>query len=554
MARILGIRGWTVGCVLVLLASACGGSSTPSTERSSGASDADERTEQVAEEPTATAVPAPTATVVPEPTATPEPTPTPNPDIDGDGVVNEADDFPEDPARAVALVSAFPLVDGVNQLDESLPSVQGLREIQALVLAGDTDSSRLGEVFAPSFLQSFTAATVAQVIDQTGTAAGETWEVVDVRAVTEWWLWVQMGDPANAAKPTQLVRVGLDPNTNLINEFAVNDWRLGLGAQQYPADRTKSLDAVIEDLSTKTDLVGVLVADVSADGCSAIAAHNEDIPLGTASVYKQWVLGAAATEIEAGRLDPTQLVNFTPGEYMSGGALTTGQFASSIDLTLQQAANLMMNRSDNGATDMVERTVGRPAAWEFVATSGHTDPDILNPIIGIRDYDHLYSSVSPAQVGEFLNGTEEEQEAFVVDVLDPLGPIRLGIFGNQNTREYTWQASPTDICETMATLANRFSPDSAAGQFIDEAFSGEAALFGVRNEWDRVWYKGGSIPGGGPGLNVILTHATLVQSNDGRAHAIIVMFNSDAGFSTDPLQFEAASLMSRIHELLVLGN
>lgn len=559
----MGKRTWSrtvlaVMAAVAILATGCGGSSEATSNASSASSASAERDSEavaddsLAPEPSATPVPEPSPTpeptVTPEPTTTPVPTPTPNPDVDGDGVLNEEDDFPDDPSRSAALVSQFPVVDGVSQLDESLPSVQAMRQIQAVVLADETNEDALRAVLAPGGVP---VAAAVDVLDQVRVQSGGVWEVIDVRAVTEWWLWIQMGDPVVTSRGTHLLRIGVNPNTGLIDVISVNPWSAGLTAQQYATDRAKTLDEVVADLATKTEFVGVLVADVTADGCTTLAGHNEDVPLNTASVYKQWSLGAAAAEIEAGRLDPAQIVSFVPGEFMVSGSRATGQFESTFELTLQQAANLMMNLSDNGATDVVERTVGRAAAWDFVEASGHSDPDILNPILGIRDYNNLFSSVTPSQVDRYVTGTEEEQQAFLNNVLDPLAPNGLGTNANQNVREYSWRSSPNDICETMATLAFDFAPDSAAGQFIDEAYSGEAFLFGVRNEWDRVWYKGGGIPGTQPETNVVLTHANLVQSNDGRAHAVIVMFNADQGFSNNPLGFEAASLMSRIHELLV---
>lgn len=493
-------------------------------------------------------------TAIPEPTTAPGPTQVSDPDRDNDGVLNETDDFPDDATRSVALVSQFPLVGGINQLDENLPSVQALRQLQAVVLEDQTDLAALESIFAPSFLQTAAAAELVGFLDEARSSSQGTWEVVDVRSVTQWWLWVQLGDPAAPTQPTHLLRVGVDPNTGLINEAAINNWFLGLQTQQYQADRGKQLGDVVNDLATKSQFVGVLVAEVSSTGCRTIAGHNEDVPLGTGSIYKQWVLGAAATEINAGRLEREQVVTFAPGEFMIAGALTTSQFASTFHLTLQQAANLMMNRSDNGATDMVERIVGRQAGWDFVENSGHTEPDLLNPMIGVRDYDHLYSSVSQEQVNEYVGGTEDAQEAFILDVLEPLGPTSRGMYSNSDAREFSWQASPLDICETGATLATSFAPNSPAGMFIDEAYSGEVALFGVRNEWERTWSKGGGIPGSTPGTRVVFTNSYLVQSNSGEAFSVVIMLNSEEGFKLDSVEIEVASLTSRIFEILAAGE
>ncbi|MEO5625893.1 MAG: hypothetical protein ABIQ70_07795, partial [Dokdonella sp.] len=67
----------------------------------------------------------------------------------------------------------------------------------------------------------------------------------------------------------------------------------------------------------------------------------------------------------------------------------------------------------------------------------------------------------------------------------------------------------------------------------------------VRNAWDRVWYKGGSLSGG-DGYHV-LTHAWMVQKNGQDAYVVIAMSNSDSG-GID--QYKVQSITGRILQLV----
>ena len=518
-----------------LVAAACGGGGSGEAE------DAGETT---------TTSSAPTSTTAGEPEGEPEPAaPEEDPDRDGDGVLNDDDEFPDDATRTVGLTAVFPVVDGVFQLPEDQPSVQAYRALEALVRAPELDVDAAHALFDRAVFPDAgqIAAGFATVVPQ----LPETWDVIDVRAVTPWWMWVMIGDPGSAGGPVALVRIGLDPNSGLINEFSMNPFARGLNGVIYAADRQLDTAGVMAAIDGRTSLVAALVARVEHDGCDVIAGVNEALVLNTASVYKLWVLGAAAELVTEGSLSPDETISFAPGEFMSGGARTTGQFTSPIDLTAQATADLMMGQSDNGATDLLERRVGREAMWDYVDRSGHTQPELLNPIIGIRDYDHLFGSVPQSQVDAFVSGTEDEQRQILLEVIEPLGAVRAGGFGNPNVLDYTWKASPVDICEAMATMRSANPNGSPGAAFIDQAFGAESAIFGIREHWDRVWYKGGGIPSFQPNSNVIFTHASLVESDEHGAYAVITMFNDPVGFSMENLPFEAQSWMARLHQILV---
>jgi hypothetical protein len=75
----------------------------------------------------------------------------------------------------------------------------------------------------------------------------------------------------------------------------------------------------------------------------------------------------------------------------------------------------------------------------------------------------------------------------------------------------------------------------------------QAAQPGIRNEWERVWYKGGSLTSGATG-NHVLTNAWMLQKDgESRPWVVVALANdSNGGIEIGPIQ----SLTSRIIELV----
>ncbi|NOX31947.1 MAG: serine hydrolase [Actinobacteria bacterium] len=282
--------------------------------------------------------------------------------------------------------------------------------------------------------------------------------------------------------------INTDPNTGQISNFQASPSRLGLGTWQYAKDTALSIDQADVMFGDAVPNASILVADVTSNGCLPIAGHQQTVRRGIASLYKTWILGALATAVESGEILLDQIVTFAPGEYITAGANTTGQFEGVVEMTVQDAANLMMNVIDNGATDVLHELLGAAAVNDFARSSGHTNPDTLTPLLTVSQFAHLFGTVSSAQVDIFTGD--------------------------------------------------------------DEAFGGEVFLFGLRHQWDRIWYKGGGHPGFATGTFLVRSDGWLVENNDGRAFAVIAMYNPDEEISDNPFVFDIQSLYARIHQLL----
>jgi hypothetical protein len=109
----------------------------------------------------------------------------------------------------------------------------------------------------------------------------------------------------------------------------------------------------------------------------------------------------------------------------------------------------------------------------------------------------------------------------------------------------SWRASPLDICAAFAAL--RRSPGgSEAFKVVDRAMGAGVAQPNVRGQWDRAWYKGGSLSSGGAGFNV-LTHAWFLEDAERDPFVVIAMSNASAG-GID--QFFVQSVTGRILQLV----
>ena len=83
-------------------------------------------------------------------------------------------------------------------------------------------------------------------------------------------------------------------------------------------------------------------------------------------------------------------------------------------------------------------------------------------------------------------------------------------------------------------------------KLVDTALGAGVAQPNIRNLWDRVWYKGGSLSDGTNGFNV-LTHAWLLEKKDSDPYVVIAMTNDRSGGIDG---FKVQSITSRIIELL----
>jgi hypothetical protein len=215
---------------------------------------------------------------------------------------------------------------------------------------------------------------------------------------------------------------------------------------------------------------------------------------------------------------------------------------------LADLAILMMGISDNTATDLLHERVGRALIGEVIRDFGVALPEVLTPLLGVSEQFHLLYSFPLEVAQSYVDGSEAFQQQFLEEQIEPLGSLvgdPLPYFNIPLLTSGTWRASPLDVCRAYANL-RRLPQGSDAIAVVDRALGAQAAQPEVRNAWDRVWYKGGSLRVSTTELRV-LTHAWMLENAGDAPYVVVAMSNNESG-NID--EFAVQSITGRILELV----
>lgn len=434
----------------------------------------------------------------------------------------------------------FPRVDGEFQLPPG-PTTDQLAWILSELATGETTTpEEIAAHFDPSFgvpvgdLQNF-----FQTLRTTWPDA----IVRDVVAVTPVLVTVVIEKPDGTLPFGFLNLHAHYSGAHGILQFSVSNY---FGSTQYPEDQNLDLAAATAKFATLSGMPALLVGRIGANGdCSAIADLNASSLRATASIFKIWVLGGVASDIASGNLALDDAVPLVASEIAPGGTINDEPLGTEFPVI--DLARLMLGISDNTATDHLHEVAGRARIDAFVDASGVADPNVLKPLLNISEQFHLFFSFSLDTSVAYVDGTESYQQQFIDTEIMPLGPYAPGTGAYNNVGLFTsgsWRASPFDICHAFAKHL-RQPQGSDAAYLVDQALGAQSAQPEVRNAWDRVWYKGGSLSAA-DGFHV-LTHAWLLQNTGDDPYVVIAMSNSDGGAIDE---YKVQSITGRILQLV----
>lgn len=319
------------------------------------------------------------------------------------------------------------------------------------------------------------------------------------------------------------------------------------GTVMFPVDQSLTLDQAADKVLTLSTAGAMVIARAHPNGsCTTVTGRNETTARATGSVFKNWVVGGVARGIMAGTLSPTENLTMTSSILAPGG--TVNGEPVNTQFPVNELTTLMQGISDNTATDMLLNRVGRAPVESLVVDWGMPAPPSPNPLLpfmGISQNFQLFRSFPLATAQNWLTLTEAQQESFFTASILPLGNTFGAFFHEALLTQVTWRASPIDICRAYAGLRFRTYAGSDAFRVVDRAMSASAAQPNVRAEWDRVWYKGGSLASGSFGFHV-LVHTWLLEDAGRDPYVVVVMGNSDGGGINE---FNTQSVAGRLLQL-----
>ena len=445
----------------------------------------------------------------------------------------------EDPA----LTNRFPLLDGAVALpdDDAGRQFQWLLDLTAR--AEPATDEEIRERFAQGSIDEVGIDTVRGLLDDFQTQYPE----------------AKLTDPIGIT-PSQIVGLITARDRReafVVVEFSIDEGKIttlqsafygfGAGSVVTGPDRQLDLQGAANQFGSLSSLPGLLVARIDEnDQCQPLVERSADVPRSIASIFKIYILGGVADALDDGSLFHDEIVPLDGAKQVPGGPLFDEP--AGLEFTLDELATLMMGTSDNTATDMLLALSGRNRFSGLHAAYGHAMPNLMSPQLGISEQFHLFFSFPENEARTYVNGSEAFQRDFLRDRIVPLGSSATGGGGFFNEAlfvEGAWMASPMDICGAFARH-RQHAPGSDAALLVERALQSQAAQPNVREHWDRVWYKGGSLVSGANGL-LVLTHAWLLE-REGEQPIVVAAFSNDLGGGIDG--FAVQSVLGRILELV----
>ncbi|MBO9713665.1 serine hydrolase [Sphingomonas sp.] len=289
----------------------------------------------------------------------------------------------------------------------------------------------------------------------------------------------------------------------------------GFGLSSLVA-RAASVDEVVKQIAALPGLTGFAFATLG-DGAPRIdAARNADTPLAIGSAFKLTILAELVREVNAGERhwDDKETLD---GTQLPGGAYVF--YPKGAEVTIRELAGKMISISDNSATDILLRTLGREKVEAMMPVVGVADPARNRPFLSTLE---MFKLKGIAGLDARWLATDEAGRRAMLAEVDaaPVTSIRTDLFRDGkpiHVDTIEWYYSPADLVRVMDWLRR----NTASGPGAEaRAILGKNPGIGPASagRWQYVGYKGGSEPG-------VLNLTLLLQGKDGSWHVLTASWN-----------------------------
>jgi len=306
------------------------------------------------------------------------------------------------------------------------------------------------------------------------------------------------------------------------------------------AAREASLDAILAALATLPGTTGFALARLGGAAPATILAREPDRAFAIGSAFKLVILSELVREVTAGERHWDDLVTLD-GTPLPGGLYAAKPTGTTV--SIRELATQMISVSDNSATDILLRTLGREKVEAMLPVVGFHAAARDRPFLSTLDMFKLKGVAGGALGARYLALDEKGRRALIEGEVrnTPVSAIDPKLFANgkpQSIDTIEWFASPLDLVRVMDWLRrNTETGPAAEARAILAKNSGVGPA--VAGAWRFLGYKGGSEPG-------VINMTFLLQGKDGGWYALAGSWN-DTATQVDDSRF--ASLMGRAVEL-----
>jgi beta-lactamase class A len=384
--------------------------------------------------------------------------------------------------------------------------------------------------FSAHVLAQLTKERLAAVIAQIAASRGAPGAVLGIEPLTPWSAIVRL---RFGAKDVARIELGVDPsaphrvNTLLIRGFEVPE---------------QSLDQVAATIRALPGKTGFAIAKLGSGAPQLLRQHNPDAPLAIGSAFKLVILAELIRATNAGER------NWDDRITLDGSVLPAGGYRAKpagTQVPLRELATQMISVSDNSATDVLLKALGREKVEAMMPVLGIADPARNRPFLSTMELFKLKGFAEGDFPGRYLAKDEAGKRAMLNGEIANALPIAirptLFIDGKPAMIEtLEWFASPADLVRVMDWLRRHSEgPKGADARAILSKNPGIAP--DSAGKWQWVGYKGGSEPG-------VLNLTLLLQARTGDWYALTAGWNDPTQAVDDT---RLIGLITKAAELLV---
>jgi beta-lactamase class A len=432
-----------------------------------------------------------------------------------------------DTANEATSTTAATTSSSLADLDVSLlpDTPAGEQLVWALTAAADAPDDELEARFAPSFLASVPVPQLREGITSIGISSID--EVVSSTPT-------ELAVLVTSAQGSLLVTINVEPTS----PHLITGLRADPGELPEAPSTWEGVKQLLEDAG---DVTSFLAAEVAADGSvDPIEQFGaaDAVPLG--SGFKIYVLGALVQAVADGDIAWTDELTITAElKSLPSGELQDRPDGSTV--TVQEAAEHMIQISDNTATDMLIDRLGRERVEAMlpVMGMGNDSQSRTLPFMTTRELFTLKWGSPSGALDEYVTADRTRRE----QLLDALPGQLPGAADFDATRPIA-----IDTVEWFATADEITAAHVWLDEFRDRpGFEPLAGILGDNpgvpldpQTWEAVAFKGGSEPG-------VVFLGWLLHRSDGRRFVVVASATS----SSSPVdELKAASAAQGIIGLL----
>jgi beta-lactamase class A len=237
------------------------------------------------------------------------------------------------------------------------------------------------------------------------------------------------------------------------------------------------------------------VSKVNSGRCEVVAGTNTELSLPLASIFKLYVLLAVADAVKAGTLEWTDQLTITE-EAKSVGSAGFEELPPGARVSVRDAAQQMISKSDNMATDLLIARLGPGAVERALVVAGHHDPASMTPFPTMRQLFSIGWGEPDlrAQWKEAVRDRKPETRAQLLEQTNsrPYQPDPTRTQSPASTFGAEWYGSAADICRLHAALQAAAVGEAAP---VKEILSAIPGIELDRSKWPYIGAKGGNLPG-----------------------------------------------------------